>query len=598
MAMAFVGFVLVVALPHGWGVDLLQVHVGLGPGRVQKSVGAATAAATATATVQVDDSVSSIDIDRGEENEESQVRRTSLIGNCVISNSKPSTVLPDECYFGHELSIEVGSSAGGSISAQFYVLVDKSFRAAHRQALYSAIDFLWEGLQIYLNEYKYTPHYGGECSGLRRRRLSLIPRCYRILQFDKCVQRNTFLTDTEKNKYGNENMGDGPFALGRFLAELTSSSRLFYINNYKGTCGARGGNNWAGCANVKAEHYALAVNETSARMWSDELLNVGAPSGTRRFCRNDQSKEINCKVKIAQTIFHELLHVKGLRHPIRDGSMIEAYEACLGNIDFDRTKGTAPTTGDGFFLAGFSPSHPGDGIWSYGVETMPTPMPPTPSPPRPPTLRPPTYKSPTLRPPTTPSTSSNIWEAHDGYACRIEGSDSGEKDKDFEKHTGSYVDFTWCEDKCEGSTKCRGFEYRYSDNEGKCEIWLRYYGNVERKTDPYHWCYWKKGWVSNPIPSGGTPSGGTTTAGNYFSKRDNTACGFGGDAKESDGDLFMDISSDLSLDSCKKKCTSRISNGKSCFGYDFRNKDGRCRVYKREPTDVKSKDGVTCWLHS
>ena len=60
-------------------------------------------------------------------------------------------------------------------------------------------------------------------------------------------------------------------------------------------------------------------------------------------------------------------------------------------------------------------------------------------------------------------------------------SDSGKKGVDFEKYEGDHVDFYWCLSECADKDYCRGFEYRYDNEEGigKFEIWLRYYGNVE-----------------------------------------------------------------------------------------------------------------------
>ena len=212
-------------------------------------------------------------------------------------------------------------------------------------------------------------------------------------------------------------------------------------------------------------------------------------------------------------------------------------------------------------------------IGRVSVYRSPTPLPPTQ---RAPTARPPTAKPPTRSPP------SQVWEKHDGYACRIQGSDSGEKDKDFDKYTGGAVNFSWCMDQCASSTKCKGFEYRFADNEGKCEIWHRYYGNVERKIDPYHYCYWKRDAASQP---GTFPSGG-----NDFIKQNNVACGFGGDAKEG---VDMDKWTGKSLSWCRNKCTGM---GNKCYGYDYDDGKERCRVFYAYPWSQVPKNGVTCWV--
>mmetsp|Transcript_1629 Transcript_1629/g.3541 ORF Transcript_1629/g.3541 Transcript_1629/m.3541 type:complete len:443 (+) Transcript_1629:211-1539(+) len=88
--------------------------------------------------------------------------------------------------------------------------------------------------------------------------------------------------------------------------------------------------------------------------------------------------------------------------------------------------------------------------------------------------------------------SSDSWEEYSGCACRKEGTESGERGVDFVKTTGEEVDFDWCKDKCASDLDCRGFEYYRKDDGGRCEIYLYAYMNVEEKTDPYHFCFWKK----------------------------------------------------------------------------------------------------------
>ena len=322
-------------------------------------------------------------------------------------------------------------------------------------------------------------------------------------------------------------------------------------------------------------------------------------------------------------------------------------------------------------------------------ESKPTPTPPRPRPtPRPPTPSPPRPR-PTLRPPTP---SNDLWDAYDGYACRVQGSDSGEKGVDFEKYEGDHVDFGWCMSRCEGWSYCKGFEYRYDIEEGigKCEIWLRYYGNVEEYFGPnYHYCYWKKKYPPRPRPTPQpprprptprppTPSNDLWEAhdgyacrvegsydgeeglhyekyvGSFYDKQTcmnqcqfrsdykgfeykydvaegrgyceiwlryygnvqeksgpnsyfcywkkinggggglkkygDTACGFGGDGVENRDFLKR---YDVSRDWCKSKC---LELGASCHGYDYHYDRERCRVFYRKTTSNVDKDGVDCWL--
>lgn len=186
----------------------------------------------------------------------------------------------------------------------------------------------------------------------------------------------------------------------------------------------------------------------------------------------------------------------------------------------------------------------------------------------------PTPKPTPSPPPTTPDPSHHLWDAYDGYACRVQGSDSGEKGVDFEKYEGDHVDLGWCMSRCEVLSYCKGFEYRHDIEEGigKCEIWLRYYGNVERRVAPnYFFCYWKKSNTS-------------------WKKHSDTACGFGGFGVENRDFLKW---YDVSRDWCKNSC---LELGGSCHGYDYHYDRERCRVFYRETTHNVAKDGIDCWL--
>jgi len=77
------------------------------------------------------------------------------------------------------------------------------------------------------------------------------------------------------------------------------------------------------------------------------------------------------------------------------------------------------------------------------------------------------------------------YKGYAGKACRDEHDGYGDEGSDYDK----YYDYSLerCMDKCTDSSRCEMFEY--DDDDNRCEIWYRYYGNYETKHGYY--CFYK-----------------------------------------------------------------------------------------------------------
>lgn len=189
-------------------------------------------------------------------------------------------------------------------------------------------------------------------------------------------------------------------------------------------------------------------------------------------------------------------------------------------------------------------------------------------------------------------------ENYDGFtkkrgACRIKSNGSGAGDSgDFtrykKKDDGSPVTHDWCYKKCDRSSSCTGFEFKFSTSNGgkHCEIWKTDFKGVETRLKDSYDCYFKE-----DDDDDGPPEYKNYIKWDGACRTFPDGTGAGKDGKEFQRFTKSDISN-LSFDWCRNLCDTVNDKGNvDCYGFEYVDAGDKshCEMWKTRMRSANDK---------